>query len=64
MSACVHSGERCWPCQTDSCYDRPTDHVWFDDEDIAYAEQNGHPAPTGQCGCAYCGWPALDRLVP
>lgn len=57
---CVHKGARCWPCMSGGCYETPTAHVWWDAEDVEDAAQRGIPAPTGQCGCAFCGWPAMD----
>jgi hypothetical protein len=60
MSVCVHRGERCWPCQTGQCYPTPRRHPWWDSEDVEHAEVKGYPPPTGDCGCAFCGWPALS----
>jgi len=64
QTACVHQGQRCWPCMTDGCYREPTRHVWFDADDIEHAAKTGHPAPRGLCGCAFCGWPALGLSGP
>lgn len=60
--SCVHQGERCWPCQMGGCYEEPTSHVWWDAEDVEYALAQGLPAPDGLCGCAFCGWPALEQV--
>lgn len=57
---CVHGGAvRCWPCMTDGCSDTPTLHVWWDDEDVEHAAATEQPAPSGWCGCAFCGAPAV-----
>jgi hypothetical protein len=61
--ACAHMGERCWSCMTSSCYPEPTRHVWYDADDIEHAAENGYPKPTGLCGCAFCGWPALEGVT-
>lgn len=60
--ACVHQGQRCWPCMTDCCFDEPTEHVWWDEDDVEHAQENGLPPPTGPCGCAWCGEPALQEV--
>jgi hypothetical protein len=63
-SACAHGGAvRCWPCMTDGCFDTPTLHVWWDSEDIEHAAATGRPAPSGWCGCAFCGEPAVARAA-
>jgi hypothetical protein len=62
--ACVHQGERCWPCQTGQCYDQPTEHVWWDSDDVEHARNTGQPDPAGLCGCAFCGWLALGLPGP
>lgn len=65
MSICAHGGAvRCWPCMAGGCYERPTLHVWYDDDDITHAESTGQPPPTGWCGCAFCGAPAVARAEP
>jgi hypothetical protein len=59
---CIHGGAtRCWPCQTMGCYDEPTLHVWWDQDDVKHAAATGQSAPTGWCGCAFCGEPAVAR---
>lgn len=61
-SPCAHNGmARCWPCMTDSCYESPTLHVWAGADDIDHASATGQDAPTGWCGCAFCGEPAVKR---
>lgn len=61
---CAHGGRaRCWPCQTDGCYDTPTLHVWWDADDVEHAAATGQAAPTGWCGCAFCGEPAVARTA-
>lgn len=44
----------CWSCKFGNCYDVPTPHPWWDQEDVEYAESVGNPAPEGNCGCR-CG---------
>lgn len=62
MSACVHGPvHRCWPCMTNGCFDEPTLHVWWDFEDVDAAAAAGKPAPSGWCGCGFCGEPAVNR---
>lgn len=63
---CVHLGAaRCWPCQTlGGCYETPTLHPWFDQDDIDHAAATGQATPTGHCGCAFCGAPAVAREEP
>ena len=46
---------------TGSCYDAPALHPWADGHDIDAAHQAGQGAPTGWCGCAFCGEPAAKR---
>jgi hypothetical protein len=59
---CAHQGRpRCWSCMTNDCYDQPNLHVWWNFEDVEHAEATGQPKPTGWCGCAFCGYPAVDR---
>lgn len=59
---CAHLGAvRCWPCQTDGCYDTPTLHVWWDADDVDHAAATWQAAPAGGCGCAFCGEPAVRR---
>lgn len=60
---CAHLGAaRCWPCMVaDNCYETPTLHVWWDQDDIDHAAATGQPPPTGWCGCAFCGAPAVAR---
>lgn len=64
VNACAHKGERCWPCMTGSCYSEPTRHVWYDVDDQDFARQANIPLPSGLCGCAFCGWPALGLSTP
>lgn len=60
---CAHQGRmRCWPCMTDACYDKPIEHVWWDGDDLRHAQATGQPPPSGLCGCAWCGEPALERI--
>jgi hypothetical protein len=62
VTACAHGGRaRCWPCQTDGCYETPSLHPWWDDEDVEHAAATGQSAPFGWCGCAFCGEPAARR---
>lgn len=63
QTACVHGGRvRCRPCQfPDGCYDTPTLHPWADQDDIDHAASTGQSAPSGWCGCAFCGEPAVRR---
>jgi hypothetical protein len=59
---CVHAGAaRCWPCMLSSCHETPTLHPWWDNEDVDHAAKTGQPAPTGNCGCYFCGEPAVHR---
>lgn len=62
MSVCIHRGAtRCWACMTDGCYREPTRHPWWDQDDVDHARATGQPDPTGECGCYFCGYPALKR---
>lgn len=64
QTTCVHGGlARCWPCMTDGCYDTPRLHPWADEDDIAHAAATGQEPPTGWCGCAFCGLPAVEALA-
>lgn len=64
MTVCAHGGvSRCWPCMTGQCYDKPTRHPWWDSDDVEHAEATKQPAPSGDCGCAFCGTPALGEAL-
>lgn len=59
---CVHRGAvRCWPCMTNNCYEAPILHIWWDQDDVDHAAATGQPPPSGWCGCAFCGEPAVAR---
>ena len=62
---CAHQGRlRCWPCMTDECFETPRRHPWWDVDDVDHAKVTGQPAPSGWCGCAFCGAPAVARGEP
>jgi len=44
----------CWSCKFGECYETPTPHPWWDQDDVEYSEAVGNPAPTGNCACS-CG---------
>lgn len=44
----------CWACKFGHCYETPTPHPWWDQEDVEGAEAAGVPVPTGDCACP-CG---------
>lgn len=44
--------ERCWPCKYGQHFSPPEPHPWWDVEDVEYAAEEGHPAPTGVCACS------------
>lgn len=48
----------------DDCRQQPTLHIWWDGEDVDHAARTGQPVPTGWCGCAFCGEPAVKRAAP
>ena len=59
---CAHGGAaRCWPCMVGECYEQPKLHVWWDDDDVEHAQATGQPPPSGWCGCAFCGEPAVNN---
>lgn len=61
---CLHEGYRCDGCQAGQCFDGPTYHVWYNDEDEAWFKSREEEPPTGpasECGCYYCGRPAIVR---
>lgn len=60
-NVCSHEGTRCWPCMTNGCYDEPTQHPWADYDDVEHAAKTGQPEPSGDCGCYFCGTPAIRR---
>lgn len=49
---------------TGCCYDDPVLHPWADADDVDAAREAGQEAPTGWCGCAFCGEPAVLREAP
>jgi hypothetical protein len=59
---CAHGGRLlCWSCMLNDCHEQPTLHVWWDRDDVHHAEMTGRPKPSGWCGCAFCGEPAVKR---
>ena len=44
----------CWACKFDQCYDAPTPHPWWGQEDVEFAVEAGLPVPEGNCACP-CG---------
>ena len=45
------------------CYPQPMLHVWWDDDDVDHAAATGQPKPSGWCGCAFCGAPAVGKTA-
>lgn len=54
---------RCHACECDGCYDEPTEHPWWDADDVAHARATGHPDPVGLCACVRCGDPPSPDLA-
>lgn len=48
---CYHT---CWGCKFGQCYDEPTEHPWWDQDDVDYNASENRPAPEGNCACS-CG---------
>ena len=62
-NTCIHEGNRCWNCLLGTCHPEPTLHRWWDAEDIKDFRNRNLPPPVGDCGCAFCGTPALKKLA-
>lgn len=59
---CAHLGApRCWPCMLGDCRREPSVHPWWDADDAEHAAATGQAPPSGWCGCAFCGEPAVAR---